>query len=233
MKKLFKPTLIALSLAFTTPNIALASGIPTVDAAGIATTIAENLKTLEQLKSQLDAINQQIDQARQFANDTKNRFEGNWNLGDLISNDDFLRSLPKEAKDVLIGNSNSFNLDNLRRKYGLSSENAQTQKSYDALMKYAERTKDVYENTLKRIKNLTKLKDLANAAQTPVQKQDVANKLTLEQLSFNQEQQALKQMEEAINIQKKLEMDKVKVEAARSLKQAREDYKKRNSVRSF
>lgn len=97
-------------------------------------------------------------------------------------------------------------------------------------MKYAERTKDVYENTLKRIKNLTKLKDLANAAQTPAQKQDVANKLALEQLSFNQEQQALKQMEEAINIQKKLEMDKVKVEAARSLKQAREDYKKRNSI---
>ena len=233
MKKLFKPTFIALSLAFTAPNITLASGIPTVDAAGIATTIAENLKTLEQLKSQLDAINQQIDQARQFANDTKNRFEGNWNLGDLISNDDFLRSLPKEAKDVLIGNSNSFNLDNLRRKYGLSSDNAQTQKSYDALMKYAERTKDVYQNTLKRIKNLTQLKDLANAAQIPAQKQDVANKLALEQLSFNQEQQALKQMEESINIQKKLEIDKVKVEAARSLKQAREDYKKRNSVRSF
>ena len=150
MKKLFKPTLIALSLAFTAPNIALAGGIPTVDPAAIATTISENLKTLEQLKSQLDAINQQIDQARQFANDTKNRFEGNWNLGDLISNDDFLRSLPKEAKDVLIGNSNSSNLDNLRRKYGLSSDNAQTQKSYDALMKYAERTQNVYENTLKR-----------------------------------------------------------------------------------
>ncbi|EGT79797.1 putative type IV secretion system [Haemophilus haemolyticus M21621] len=82
-------------------------------------------------------------------------------------------------------------------------KNAQTQKSYDALMKYAERTKDVYENTLKRIKNLTKLKDLANAAQTPAQKQDVANKLALEQLSFNQEQQALKQMEEAINNSKK------------------------------
>lgn len=61
MKKLFKPTLIALSLAFTAPNIALAGGIPTVDAAGIKTTIAENLKTLEQLKTQLDAINQQIE----------------------------------------------------------------------------------------------------------------------------------------------------------------------------
>lgn len=208
MKKLFKPTLIALSLAFTAPNIALAGGIPTVDPAAIATTISENLKTLEQLKSQLDAINQQIDQARQFANDTKNRFEGNWNLGDLISNDDFLRTLPKDAKDILIGKSNSFNLDSLRNKYGLSSENAQTQKSYDALMKYAERTQNIYENTLKRIKNLKKIKELADAAQTPAQKQDVANKLALEQLSFNQEQQALKQMETAIAAQKDIDQEK-------------------------
>ena len=229
MKKLFKPTLIALSLAFTAPNIALAGGIPTVDAAGIATTISENLKTLEQLKSQLDAINQQIDQARQFANDTKNRFEGNWNLGDLISNDDFLRSLPKEAKDVLIGNSNSFNLDNLRRKYGLSSDNAQTQKSYDALMKYAERTKTVYDNTLKRIKNLDQIKKLANAADTPAKKADVANKLALEQLNFTQEQQALKQMEDAIKSQDVIQANKVKMDFSAEFEKARAEFKKRNS----
>ena len=229
MKKLFKPTLIALSLAFTAPNIALAGGIPTVDAAGIATTISENLKTLEQLKSQLDAINQQIDQARQFANDTKNRFEGNWNLGDLISNDDFLRSLPKEAKDVLIGNSNSFNLDNLRRKYGLSSDNAQTQKSYDALMKYAERTKTVYDNTLNRIKNLDQIKKLANAADTPAKKADVANKLALEQLNFTQEQQALKQMEDAIKSQEVIQANKVKMDFSAEFEKARAEFKKRNS----
>lgn len=229
MKKLFKPTLIALSLAFTAPNIALAGGIPTLDTAGIATTISENLKTLEQLKSQLDAINEQIDQAKQFANDTKNRFEGNWNLGDLISNDDFLRSLPKEAKDVLIGNSNSFNLDNLRRKYGLSSDNAQTQKSYDALMKYAERTKTVYDNTLKRIKNLDQIKKLANAADTPAKKADVANKLALEQLNFTQEQQALKQMEEAIKSQEVIQANKVKMDFSAEFEKARAEFKKRNS----
>ena len=229
MKKLFKPTLIALSLAFTAPNIALAGGIPTVDPAAIATTISENLKTLEQLKEQLDAIKQQIDQARQFANDTKNRFEGNWNLGDLISNDDFLRSLPKEAKDVLIGNSNSFNLDNLRRKYGLSSDNAQTQKSYDALMKYAERTKTVYDNTLKRIKNLDQIKKLANAADTPAKKADVANKLALEQLNFTQEQQALKQMEDAIKSQEVIQANKVKMDFSAEFEKARAEFKKRNS----
>ena len=101
MKLTLKATLIAATIAFSA-NYATASGIPTVDAAGIATTISENLKTLEQLKSQLDAINQQIDQAKQFAKDTKNRFEGNWKLGDLVNNDDFLNSLPSSAKDILV-----------------------------------------------------------------------------------------------------------------------------------
>ncbi|MEE6032861.1 type IV secretion system protein [Avibacterium paragallinarum] len=230
MKKLLKPTLLALSLAIITPNIALASGIPTVDAAGIATTIAENVKTLAQLKEQLDAMNEQINQAKQFANDTKKRFEGNWNLGDLISNDDFLRTLPQQAKDILIGNANSYDIGNLRNKYGLSSDNAQTQKSYDALMKYAERMNDVYQNTLKRIKNLEKIKDLANAATTPAQKQDVANKLALEQLSFNQEQEALRQMEIAIKTQEKLARDKAKSEFSQQMKKEREIYKQRNSL---
>ncbi len=230
MKKLLKPTLLALSLAIITPNISLASGIPTVDAAGIATTIAENVKTLAQLKEQLDAMNEQINQAKQFANDTKKRFEGNWNLGDLISNDDFLRTLPQQAKDILIGNANSYDIGNLRNKYGLSSDNVQTQKSYDALMKYAERMNDVYQNTLKRIKNLEKIKDLANAATTPAQKQDVANKLALEQLSFNQEQEALRQMEIAIKTQEKLARDKAKSEFSQQMKKEREIYKQRNSL---
>ncbi len=230
MKTLLKPTLLALSLAIAAPNLALASGIPTVDAAGIATTIAENLKTLEQLKEQLAAAQEQIEQAKDFARNEIRRFEGNWNLGDLISNDDFLRTLPQQAKDILIGNSNSYDMSSLRNKYGLSSENAQTQKSYDALMKYAERMNDVYQNTLKRIKNLEKIKDLANAATTPAQKQDVANKLALEQLSFNQEQEALKQMEVAIKTQEKLARDKAKLEFSQQMKKEREIYKQRNSL---
>lgn len=230
MKTLLKPTLLALSLAITAPNLALASGIPTVDAAGIATTIAENLKTLEQLKEQLDAAKEQIEQAKDFARNEIRRFEGNWNLGDLISNDDFLRTLPKQAKDILIGNSNSFDMGSLRNKYGLSSDNPQTQRSYDALMKYTERMNDVYQNTLKRIKNLEKIKNLADSASTPAQKQDVANKLALEQLSFNQEQEALKQMEVAIKTQEKLARDKAKLEFSKEMKKEREIYKQRNSL---
>lgn len=220
MKLTLKATLIAAAIAFSA-NYATASGIPTVDAAGIATTISENLKTLEQLKSQLDAINQQIDQAKQFAKDTKNRFEGNWKLGDLVNNDDFLNSLPSSAKDILV---DGMSLDGLRNKYGLKSDNAGLQKQFDNLMAYGERVEKNYKNTLKRIEKLNQIKTLNDTATTPTQKQDVANKLALMQLEFNQEQAALRQAEEQFKAQENLDREKSNQEWERKLAKGKEEF---------
>lgn len=220
MKLTLKATLIAATIAFST-HYAIASGIPTVDTAGIATTISENLKTLEQLKSQLDAINQQIDQAKQFAKDTKNRFEGNWKLGDLVNNDDFLNSLPSDAKDILV---NGMSLDRLRNKYGLKSDNAGLQEQFDNLMAYRERLEKNYKNTLKRINKLNQIKTLNDAATTPTQKQDVANKLALMQLEFNQEQTALRQAEEQFKAQENLDREKSNQEWERKLAKGKEEF---------
>ena len=192
-----------------------------MDAAGIATTISENLKTLEQLKSQLDAINQQIDQAKQFAKDTKNRFEGNWKLGDLVNNDDFLNSLPSSAKDILV---DGMSLDGLRNKYGLKSDNAGLQKQFDNLMAYGERVEKNYKNTLKRIEKLNQIKTLNDTATTPTQKQDVANKLALMQLEFNQEQAALRQAEEQFKAQENLDREKSNQEWERKLAKGKEEF---------
>ncbi|HHR6240933.1 TPA: type IV secretion system protein [Providencia alcalifaciens] len=220
MKLTLKTTLIAATIAFSS-HYAMASGIPTVDAAGIATTIAENLKTIEQLKSQLDAINQQIDQAKQFANDTKNRFEGNWKLGDLVNNDDFLNSLPSDAKDILV---NGMSLDGLRNKYGLKSDNAGLQEQFDNLMAYRERLEKNYKNTLKRIDKLNQIKTLNDAATNPTQKQDVANKLALMQLEFNQEQAALRQAEEQFKAQEKVEREVSNQEWERKLEKGKQEF---------
>lgn len=226
MNKTLK-TLFITSLCGYYITTAYASGIPTVDAAGIATTISENLKTLTQLKAELDAINHQIEQAKNFAEDTKRRFEGNWNIADLANNDQFLSVLPREAKDVLLGGGN-FN-PSLRQQYGLVTDNTAAQKSFDTLIKYAERTKQAYKNTLNRINKLKEIQRLANAASTPAEKADVANKLALEKLSFDQEQQALKQMEESVKIQAQLEADRQKHEFSLKLKEAREAYKRHNN----
>lgn len=220
MKRTLKATLIAATIAFSA-NYATASGIPTVDAAGIATTIAENLKTIEQLKSQLDAINQQIDQAKQFAKDTKNRFEGNWKLGDLVNNDDFLNSLPLDAKDILV---DGMNLDGLRNKYGLKTDNSGLQKEFDNLMTYRERVEKIYNNTKKRIRDLKDLKRLNDAATTPTAKQDVANKLALVQLEFSQEQAALRQSEELFKSQKNLDKEKSNQEWEQKLEKGKQEF---------
>lgn len=223
MKNLFKPTLIAVALALST-NTVLASGVPTVDAAGIATTIAENLKTLEQLKEQLEAANRQIEQAKQFANETKNRLEGNWKLSDIISNDQFLNALPKDAKDIL---TSGMSIAGLRNKYGLKTENSGLQQQFDRLMAYRERTERNYNNTIKRIDSLKQIKVLNDAATTPAQKADVANKLALLQLEFSQEQSALKQAEEQFQAQERLENEASFKAFQDTLKQKREEYKQK------
>lgn len=200
MKNVFKPTLIAIALAFST-NTVLAGGIPTVDAAGIATTIAENLKTIAQLKAQLDALRSQIEQAKQFAKDTKKRLEGNWKLSDIINNDQFLNALPADARDIL---TDVMSIAGLRKKYDLNTDNPEIQKQFDYLIAYTERTERNYKNTVKRLDSLKKIKVLNDAATTPAQKADVANKLALLQLEFAQEQTALRQAEEQFEAQKKL-----------------------------
>lgn len=221
MKHLLKPTLIATVLAISATNTALASGIPTVDAAGIATTIAENLKTLEQLKQQLDAAKEQINQYKQFADETKRRLEGNWKLSDLINNNQFLNSLPSSAKDIL---ANGVNLDGLREKYGLTTDNSDLQKKFDNLMAYTERTERNYQNTLKRINSLQQVKALNDAASTPAQKADVANKLALLQLEFAQEQTALKQAEEQFKAREEIERNAEIENFRKSIRQGREDF---------
>ncbi|WP_439295217.1 type IV secretion system protein [Lonepinella sp. BR2882] len=202
LKTTIKPLFAATVLAFSA-NSAMASGIPTADAASIATTIAENLKTLEQLKAQLDAAQQQIQQYKQFAEDTKNRFEGNMSLSQILSNDSFLNSIPNTATDFI--SLTGQNISTLRRSYGLVSDDHEVQNQFDKLIAYTERSKQYVKKTEDRIRNLTQLETLADSAVTPAQKADIANKLAIEKLKYDQEQLILEQKEKQFEAQKEAE----------------------------
>ena len=115
-------------------------------------------------------------------------------------------------------------LDGLRNKYGLKSDNAGLQKQFDNLMAYGERVEKNYKNTLKRIEKLTQIKTLNDTATTPTQKQDVANKLALMQLEFNQEQAALRQAEEQFKAQENLDREKSNQEWERKLAKGKEEF---------
>ena len=217
-----KIKVLALVTALLFSNNALSAGIPTVDAVNVATTIAENLKTLAQLKEQLSALKDQIKQAQQFANDTKNRLEGNWKLGDVINNDQFLNSLPKNAQDIL---TEGMTITGLRDKYGLKTDNEGLQKNFDGLMAFTERTEKNYQNTINRLKSLQQIKALSDAATTPAQKQDVANKLALLQLEFSQEQAALVQSEVQFKAQHQITVNAENENFRQSIRQAAKDYR--------
>ena len=189
MKLTFKAVTLA-TILFS--NSVLAGGIPTVDAVNVATIIQENSKTLVELEKQLKTLKDQIEEAKNFERETKRRFEGNWQLGDIVSNDAFLNSLPKDARDIL---TDGMSLAGLRDKYGLKSTNEGLQKNFDQLMAFSARTEKNYKNTLQRLEKLKEIKKLVDNAITPTQKADVANKLALLQLEFAHEQMALAQAE--------------------------------------
>lgn len=209
-------------------NTLNAGGIPTFDGANIATAITENLKTLIQLKQQLDALHSQIDQAKQFAKDTRNRFEGNMKLNEfeLFNNDQFLNSLPKNAKDILI---NGMSIAGLRDKYGLKTDNTVLQKNFDGLMAFTERTEKNYKNTVKRLNDLKQLKRLADSADTPTKKADISNKLSLLQLEFAQEQTAIVQSEAQLQAQRAIEIKAENAAFRKSLRDGAKSYNNKHN----
>ena len=113
----------------------------------------------------------------------------------------------------------------LRDKYGLKTDNEGLQKNFDGLMAFTERTEKNYQNTINRLKSLQQIKALSDAATTPAQKQDVANKLALLQLEFSQEQAALVQSEVQFKAQHQITVNAENENFRQSIRQAAKDYR--------
>ncbi|MDG2957046.1 type IV secretion system protein [Bisgaard Taxon 10/6] len=225
MKHIIKPTFIAMAIVLSA-NQSFAGGIPTVDGATLAAVMSGDLQQLAQLKQQLEAAQTQIQQYqtqiqqyRDFANDTKRRFEGNMNIADLLRGDSFLNSIPDLTNDVISLTGES--LSQLRESYSLVSDNPEVQKQFDKLISYTDYSKKYLKKIESRIKNLDNLKALADAAQTPAQKQDVANKLAIEKLRYDQEQLAMSEAEK--KFERNFELQR---------RQAIEEYKKGESQKA-
>lgn len=223
MKLTFRSVTLTTILLFS--NSVLAGGIPTVDAVNVATIIKENSKTLLELEKQLETLKEQIEEAKNFERETKRRFEGNWELGNIISNDAFLNSLPKDARDIL---TDGMSLAGLRDKYGLKSTNEGLQKNFDQLMAFSARTEKNYKNTLQRLEKLNEIKVLVDNAITPAQKADVANKLALLQLEFAHEQMALAQAEVQFKTQHNIDINADNEEFSEAIRQGEISYKNRH-----
>jgi traC/virB5-like protein len=222
MKNVIKPTLIALTMAFTTSQ-SFAGGVPTVDGATLSAIVSGDMQKLAQLQQQLQAAQTQIQQYRDFAIDTKRRLEGNMGIADLLRGDSFLNSIPDLTSDVISLTGES--LSQLRESYGLVSDNPEVQKQFDKLISYTDFSKKYLKKIESRIKNLDNLKVLADSAQTPAQKQDVANKLAIEKLRYDQEQLAMSEVEKRFERNLELKNQQLIQDHKKSREKGISDYK--------
>ena len=222
MKNVIKPTLIALTMAFTTSQ-SFAGGVPTVDGATLSAIASGDMQKLAQLQQQLQAAQTQIQQYRDFAIDTKRRLEGNMGIADLLRGDSFLNSIPDLTSDVISLTGES--LSQLRESYGLVSDNPEVQKQFDKLISYTDFSKKYLKKIESRIKNLDNLKVLADSAQTPAQKQDVANKLAIEKLRYDQEQLAMSEVEKRFERNLELKNQQLIQDHKKSREKGISDYK--------
>ena len=209
-------------MAFTTSQ-SFAGGVPTVDGATLSAIVSGDMQKLAQLQQQLQAAQTQIQQYRDFAIDTKRRLEGNMGIADLLRGDSFLNSIPDLTSDVISLTGES--LSQLRESYGLVSDNPEVQKQFDKLISYTDFSKKYLKKIESRIKNLDNLKVLADSAQTPAQKQDVANKLAIEKLRYDQEQLAMSEVEKRFERNLELKNQQLIQDHKKSREKGISDYK--------
>ena len=166
------------------PVAVYASGIPVVDVAGIAQMVQNATATAQQALDQLNQLKQQYDQAVAAAKAEKERFEGNWSLGDILNDPTLTSYLPDDWTDIY----SSGDVSGLRDQYKLKSSNPEVQEQYDSLLSNLNAMQEAYDATVQRTKNIEQLASYMNSAQTPQQKTDYANRILFEQTQIQNEQ---------------------------------------------
>lgn len=177
MKKLLT---IVLSGILTVTSPSLFASIPVIDASSIAKTVEEGLNRAAEAAKQLEQLKQQYEQAIKYAEEQKKRLEG---FTDFSHGFDSTSSYMKDSLSS-ITNSAKSNLNSLRSQYELSSNVAETQQRYDAILakiKFYENFNNEMQERAKRITNLQK--DFASA-DTPQKKADLSNQLNTEKLTM-------------------------------------------------
>ncbi|HAW0459850.1 TPA: conjugal transfer protein TrbJ [Escherichia coli] len=178
MKKLLTILLSGI-LIVTSPSL-FASGIPVVDAASIAKTVEEGLNRAAEAAKQLEQLKQQYEQAIKYAEEQKKRLEG---FTDFSHGFDSTSSYMKDSLSS-ITNSAKSNLNSLRSQYELSSNVAETQQRYDAILAKIKFYENFNNEMQERAKRLTTLQKEFASADTPQKKADLSNQLNTEKLTM-------------------------------------------------
>lgn len=167
-------------ITVTSPSI-FASGIPVVDVTAIAKTVEEGLNNrAAEAARQLEQLKQQYEQTIRYAEEQKKRLEG---FTDFSNGFDSASSYMKDSLST-ITNSAKSDLSSLRSQYDLSSNIAETQQKYDAILAKIKFYENFNDEMQERAKRLTTLQKEFASADTPQKKADLSNQLNTEKLTM-------------------------------------------------
>ncbi|EEW2065173.1 TPA: conjugal transfer protein TrbJ [Escherichia coli] len=156
------------------------AAIPVVDPASIAKTVEEGINRAKEAAANLQQLKEQYEQTIKYAEEQKRRLEG---FTDFSNGFDTASSYMKNSLNDIASESH-MGLDNLRKKYALSSTDSSAQNRYDAVLQKINFYEQFNKSLQQRAERVQTLQGLFSSAQTPQQKTDLANQLNTEKLTL-------------------------------------------------
>ena len=202
-KPRMKVLALALGLGLYGSPAVFASGIPTVDVANIAQLVLNAQQQAQEALSALETAKDGIEQAKSQFEAHKSMITGNDSLGDFLNNPALNKVLPlSDWSDIY---ESVRDIEDLRRRYGLTSDDSTVQKKFDSLLAVADALERTYEASGERLKNANALRDKLNQAETPQQKEDLQLRYQHEMLELQVQQMRLSEMQALVAQQEKMQ----------------------------
>lgn len=203
---MLKKTAIASVIALTLtgiPQLSVATGIPTVDAASLIQLAANAKQQADEALAQLNKAKEAIQQAKSQYDHYKGLVTGNNKLGDFLNDPALNNILPLSGWQDLYNNTK--NLADLRKRYGLTSSDPNVQAKFDQLLQQAGVLEDTYDGLSQRVKNAEQLRQKLNSVETPQQREELGLRYQQEQLELQTQQIRLQNAKMLMDEQEKIE----------------------------
>lgn len=194
---------LALGLGLYGSPAVFATGIPTVDVANIAQLVLNAQQQAQEALNALETAKDGIEQAKSQFEAHKSMIAGNDSLGDFLNNPALNKVLPlSDWSDIY---ESVRDIEDLRRRYGLTSDDSAVQKKFDSLLAVADALERTYEASGERLKNANALREKLNQVETPQQKEDLQLRYQHEMLELQVQQMRLSEMQALVAQQEKMQ----------------------------
>lgn len=173
IKRISAIAFMGFSLSF---NALAQSGIPTFD-----------VGTFTQMVEQVNQMREQVQTAKNQYEQMQREFEaitGNSQYGRMLQNDDLFTYIPESGdwREV-----SGYDIGTLAERYGLTSDDPARQEQYERELSNMVAAERSYRAQTQRLANIEALMGRADTVQTPRERQDLANAISIEQAALQVE----------------------------------------------